>query len=84
MDIPTIIRHYRGNETLRAFAQKLGVSHAAVQQWESGVTEPKDELIDRFANSGDPTVAEMGKRLFVARHGTTLKTLLNEKTKGTK
>lgn len=74
--IPSIIKHYRGSESLRSFASKLGVSHAAVDQWERGLTEPKDELIDAFARSDDQNIREMGKALFVARHGSTLKTLL--------
>ena len=80
MTIPEIIKHYRGSTTLREFASQLGVTHSAVQQWENGATEPKDEYISQFVNDSRQWVRDMGKALFIARNGSTLKTIIdNEK-----
>lgn len=76
MDTPTIIKHYRGKTPLRNFAEQIGVSHAAVQQWESGTTEPTDERITAWINDQRGWVSDMGRMLFLARNGQTLKNLI--------
>lgn len=76
MDTPSIIKHYRGSQSLRYFAQQLDVSHAAVSKWEQGTAEPTTERINAFVTDSRPWVAEMGKTLFLARNGQTLRTLI--------
>lgn len=76
MDIPSIIKHYRSDKSLREFAAELSVSHAAIQQWESGETEPTNERISAFVNDPRDWVRELGQALFMARNGKTLKTLI--------
>lgn len=80
MTISNIVKHYRGTRSLRDFAADLGVTHAAVHLWESGANEPTSERIADFVNSEHEWVREMGKALFLARNGVTLKTLINERT----
>lgn len=79
MTISEIVKHYRGKTSLRDFADKIGVSHAAVQQWENGDTEPTDERVNLFVNDKRPWVKEMGKALFLARNGKTLRTIVDGK-----
>ena len=76
MTIPEIIRHYRGDKTLRDFAAELDVTYEAIRQWEVGAKEPTQDRIDAFVKDQRPWVSEMGTLLFLSRHGSTLKRLI--------
>ncbi len=76
MDTPTIIKHFRGDTSLRDFGEQLGVSYNAVQKWETGEAEPTHQHVEDFINDERDWVHEMGKALWIARHGDTLKSFI--------
>lgn len=52
----------------RDFGAALGISHAAVIQFENGQTAPSGETLAKWFNSETDWVYEMTKEIFVARY----------------
>jgi transcriptional regulator with XRE-family HTH domain len=65
--------------TLRDAAELLGVSFQAVCLIENGTNTPSDDRIDSWISSEDERVAQLGRAMFMAMHGSTLKAIM-EKT----
>lgn len=54
-----IVRNTRGEQTQRAYAKKLNVSYAAIQDWEKAKTIPGTDNLEKIARSAGLTLQEL-------------------------
>ena len=76
MTVASIIREIRGKRTLREFASMLDVTHAAVDQWERGMTNPERGRVAEWLEADSSEIRLLGVKVFAALYGDMLQDLV--------